>query len=77
MLGNDVEQGLLPSDIELLARLVKDVCFRNARGYFGFDWADAAVPRKLTHLDERGARRMVDVGAKPETRAWRAPRRWC
>ena len=24
--------------------------------------------RRLTHLDERGAARMVDVGAKPETR---------
>jgi cyclic pyranopterin phosphate synthase len=25
------------------------------------------VPRKLTHLDERGRARMVDVGGKPET----------
>jgi glucuronate isomerase len=37
MLGNDVEQGLLPSDLGLLGDLVKDVCVRNARGYFGFD----------------------------------------
>jgi cyclic pyranopterin phosphate synthase len=27
----------------------------------------AARPRRLTHVDARGAARMVDVGAKPET----------
>ena len=37
MLGTDVERGLLPNDIDLLGGLVRDVCFRNAKGYFGFD----------------------------------------
>jgi len=37
LLGNDVEAGRLPHDIGLLGRLVEDVCFKNARGYFGFD----------------------------------------
>jgi glucuronate isomerase len=36
MIGNDVEAGLLPRDRPLLETLVKDVCFRNARQYFGF-----------------------------------------
>src|SRR5260221_8186408 len=38
MLGHDVERGLLPNDQKLLAELVQDVCFRNARSYFQFDF---------------------------------------
>lgn len=34
MLGNDVEAGLLPNDIELLGKMVKDICFNNAKNYF-------------------------------------------
>jgi glucuronate isomerase len=37
MLGTDVERGMLPNDIDLLGGLVRDVSFRNAKGYFGFD----------------------------------------
>ncbi len=37
LIGNDVEAGLLPNDRALLGGLVKDVCFRNARDYFGFE----------------------------------------
>ncbi|HVT09861.1 MAG TPA: glucuronate isomerase [Polyangia bacterium] len=36
MLGQDVARGLVPDDRALLAELVEDVCFRNARRYFGF-----------------------------------------
>ena len=36
LLGNDVENGLLPHDMELLGNMVCDICFRNARAYFGF-----------------------------------------
>ncbi len=35
MLAEDVEQGALPHDLDLLANLVRDVCFRNAQNYFG------------------------------------------
>ncbi len=35
MIGEDVEGGALPNDLELLSNLVRDVCFRNARNYFG------------------------------------------
>ncbi|MHC4213015.1 MAG: glucuronate isomerase [Planctomycetota bacterium] len=34
MLGADVEAGLLPDDMELLGRMVEDVCFNNAKNYF-------------------------------------------
>ena len=37
IIGNDVERGLLPSDRGLLSTLIQDVCFRNARQYFGFE----------------------------------------
>ncbi len=37
LLGTDVEKGLLPLDRGLLGTLVQDVCFRNARRYFGFE----------------------------------------
>ena len=36
MLGQDVEQGLIPNDRLLLDALVEDVCYRNARDYFKF-----------------------------------------
>ena len=37
MLGNDITKGLIPNDIELAGRLVRDVSYRNAATYFGFD----------------------------------------
>ena len=37
LLGDDVEAGRLPNEPALLGRLVEDVCFKNARAYFGFE----------------------------------------
>jgi glucuronate isomerase len=34
MLGGDVEAGLLPDDLELLGKMVEDICFNNAKNYF-------------------------------------------
>jgi glucuronate isomerase len=36
ILGSDIERGRIPDDDRLLEPLVKDVCYRNARNYFGF-----------------------------------------
>ncbi|MGY3087937.1 glucuronate isomerase [Hymenobacter sp. UYAg731] len=36
LLGNDVENGELPADMELLGRTVQNICYGNAREYFGF-----------------------------------------
>ncbi|MBN2577325.1 MAG: glucuronate isomerase [Deltaproteobacteria bacterium] len=36
LLGNDVEQGLVPHDMDLLGNMVRDICYRNAKSYFGF-----------------------------------------
>lgn len=37
MLGSDVQRGLLPDDRELLGEMVTDICYRNARAYFGLN----------------------------------------
>ena len=36
LLGNDVERGLLPDDMESLARMVEDISYNNAKNYFKF-----------------------------------------
>ena len=37
LLGTEMEQGLLPDDPELIGAMVRDICYRNAARYFGFD----------------------------------------
>ncbi len=34
MLASDVEAGLLPNDLDLLGKMVEDICFNNAGNYF-------------------------------------------
>ncbi|TNF43369.1 MAG: glucuronate isomerase [Bacteroidetes bacterium] len=36
ILGNDVENGEIPKDMELLGNMVENICFNNARNYFNF-----------------------------------------
>ena len=40
LIGNDVERGELPRDVELLGSLVRNVSFGNAAGYFGLEYAE-------------------------------------
>jgi glucuronate isomerase len=35
-LGDQMEKGLLPRDFRMVGNMVSDICYRNARGYFGF-----------------------------------------
>jgi len=37
ILGRDMDQGLIPNDMEFLGQMVQDICYNNAAGYFGFD----------------------------------------
>ena len=37
LLGNEIERGLLPSDIGLIGTMVQNICYHNAAKYFGFD----------------------------------------
>lgn len=36
MLGNDIENGELPNDIAWVGKVVQDICYNNAKEYFGF-----------------------------------------
>ncbi|WP_319503501.1 glucuronate isomerase [uncultured Draconibacterium sp.] len=36
LLGNDVENGEIPYDMELLGSMVENICFNNAKAYFNF-----------------------------------------
>jgi glucuronate isomerase len=36
LLGNDAENGLIPDDMELIGSMVENICYYNARNYFGF-----------------------------------------
>jgi len=36
LLGTEMSQGLLPDDCELVGKMVRDICYRNAESYFGF-----------------------------------------
>ncbi|SHO51163.1 glucuronate isomerase [Desulfopila aestuarii] len=37
LFGNDIENGELPADFELIGNTVQDICYRNAVNYFGID----------------------------------------
>ena len=39
LLGWDIEKGLAPRDFDLLGGMVRDICYRNARDYFGLEVA--------------------------------------
>lgn len=36
LLGTDMEKGELPGDLEMVGSMVSDICYRNAKQYFGF-----------------------------------------
>ena len=36
LLGKEIEEGLIPRDLELVGGMVQDICYRNARRYFDF-----------------------------------------
>lgn len=36
LIGNDIERGILPDDLELFGKMVEDIGYHNAKRYFGF-----------------------------------------
>jgi len=34
LLGGDIETGLLPNDLNLIGKMIQDICFNNAKNYF-------------------------------------------
>ncbi len=39
LIGTDVERGEMPDDFAMLSKLIADVCFNNAKNYFGIELA--------------------------------------
>lgn len=37
LLGTEIEQGLLPNDIDMIGRMTQDISYNNAANYFGFE----------------------------------------
>ena len=37
ILGSDMEKGLIPTDYDLVGKMVQDISYNNAKDYFGFD----------------------------------------
>jgi len=35
MFGNEMEKGLLPNDVEWMGKIIQDICYNNAKEYFG------------------------------------------
>jgi len=42
LLGTEIEQGLLPRDMDLMGAMVRDICYGNAVRYFGFSLPELA-----------------------------------
>jgi glucuronate isomerase len=36
LFGNDMENGEIPEDIEAAGKMIQDICYNNAKLYFGF-----------------------------------------
>jgi glucuronate isomerase len=36
LFGNDIENGELPNDVEWIGKVIQDICYYNAKNYFGF-----------------------------------------
>jgi glucuronate isomerase len=45
LLGDEIENGELPNDIEWTGKIVKDICYHNAAGYF--NWQEVKAPAQM------------------------------
>jgi glucuronate isomerase len=37
ILGEEIDKGELPNDLELIGNIVQDICYNNAKNYFDID----------------------------------------
>ena len=47
LFGSDVENGELPADLEWIGKIIENICYYNARDYFGFRSAGSGSPQEL------------------------------
>jgi glucuronate isomerase len=46
LFGEEIENGELPNDIDWIGKVVQDICFNNAKNYFG--WQDIDEKKKVS-----------------------------
>ena len=46
LLGADMAAGLIPNDLKVVGGMVRNICFANARAYFGLELAPEFANRK-------------------------------
>ena len=46
LLGGDMDRGEIPNDFKLVGEMVRNICFRNARDYFGLELAPEYMAKK-------------------------------
>jgi glucuronate isomerase len=47
LFGEEIENGELPNDIKWIGRVVQDICYNNARNYFGWQNIDETVQKTV------------------------------
>jgi glucuronate isomerase len=45
LLGGDMERGEIPNDLKWVGEMVRNICFKNARDYFGLELAPEYMPK--------------------------------
>ncbi|MEP6700579.1 MAG: glucuronate isomerase, partial [Bacteroidota bacterium] len=50
LFGEEIENGELPNDIEWIGKVIKDICYNNAKNYFSWQFLDEKekVDKKIT-----------------------------
>jgi len=43
LLGDEIENGELPNDLDWIGKVVQDICYNNAKNYFNWHFADQAT----------------------------------
>ena len=46
LFGEEIENGELPNDIEWIGKVVQDICFKNAKNYFSWQYLDEEIKIK-------------------------------
>ncbi len=51
--GNDIQHGLLPKDTAFIGSLIQDICYRNAKSYFNFNYSHSkSMVENNNHLSK-------------------------
>ena len=60
LLGTEMEQGLLPNEMELIGSMVRDICYGNAASWFGFNVDRCARPPCVKEVRKGGSYELTE-----------------